>query len=100
MQPAFAEGKPAVYVTTDVWLNLPKTWLQPAYVQTQDWGAEPTRVPGAPILIDVESESTFYSPFWNIEYAVSGRDRIRTGTTRRAPCWTPGHGSPSSRGAP
>lgn len=72
VQPAFAEGKPAAYVTTDVWLNLPKTWLQPAYIQIEDWGADPTPVPDAPVLIDVESESIFYSPFWNIEYAVVG----------------------------
>ena len=72
VQPAFAEGKPAAYVTTDVWLNLPKTWLQPAYMQIEDWDADPTPVPGAPVLIDVESDSIFYSPFWNIEYAVVG----------------------------
>ena len=72
VQPAFVEEKTAAYVTTDLWLDLPLVWLQPAYFQTEDGGAEPTPVPGAPILIDVEEDSVFYSPYWNFSYAVVG----------------------------
>jgi hypothetical protein len=72
VQPAFAEGKPAAYVTTDVWLDIPKVWLQPAYREIDQWSAESTVIPNSPILIDVEEESLFYSPFWNFHLAVVG----------------------------
>jgi hypothetical protein len=72
VEPAFAEGKTAAYITTDVWLNIPQVWLQPAYVAVEDWSEPPTAVPGSPILIDVGTRSLFYSPFWNMRLAVVG----------------------------
>jgi hypothetical protein len=72
VEPAFAEGKTAAYITTDVWLNIPDVWLQPAYVTVRDWSEPPTDIAGSPILIDVGTKSLFYSPFWNVQLAVVG----------------------------
>jgi hypothetical protein len=75
--PAFSEGQPAAYVTTEIWINYADVWLQPGFVQINDpTAADPflryadgTR---APALFDVGPASTFYSPFWQIDLAVVG----------------------------
>jgi hypothetical protein len=73
VQPAFAEGQPAAYVTTEIWVNYyDAIWLQPLYSQVADLGPPPVRVADAPGVIDVGPESTFYSPFWQVSWAVVG----------------------------
>jgi hypothetical protein len=69
--PAFAEGKPAAFVTTDLWINYgaEDVWLQPLYVQSVD-GTANTLLP--PRIIDVGPKSTFYSPFWDLRLATVG----------------------------
>jgi len=67
-----AEGRTAAYVTLVVWLNIPKVWLQPAYIQVENWPIDPITVPDSPILIDVPEKTLFYSPFWNVDLAVVG----------------------------
>jgi hypothetical protein len=69
--PAFAEGKPAAFVTTDLWINYQPNdvWLQPLYVQSED-GTADTIQPAR--IIDVGPQSTFYSPFWDLKLAKVG----------------------------
>lgn len=79
VQRAFADEMPAAYVTSEVWVNYyDSVWPQPLYAQFLDAG---TQVAGAPRLIDVGPESTFYSPFWQVNFAVVGdvpADRYRS----------------------
>jgi hypothetical protein len=75
--PAFSEGQPAAYVTTEIWINYDDVWLQPGYVQVTDpTSPDPfLRYPDgrrAPVLFDVGPESTFYSPFWQLALATVG----------------------------
>jgi hypothetical protein len=69
--PAFAEGKPAAFVTTDLWINYgpQDVWLQPLYVQTEDGTANALL---GPRIIDVGPRSTFYSPFWDLSLVTVG----------------------------
>jgi hypothetical protein len=55
--PAFSEGKPAAYMTTELWRNFDEVWAQPLYVDLtrQD----------SPIF-GVDSTSRFYSPYWQV----------------------------------
>jgi hypothetical protein len=74
--PAFAEGAPAAYVTTDIWINYAEDniWPQPLYFQMVD-DTTPLRDANgadAPALVDVGPESTFYSPFWSVSRARVG----------------------------
>ncbi len=89
-QPCFAEGAPAAYVTTEVWVNYyDEVWLEPFYVQVVDPGNPPTllrdedNVRRAPAIIDVGPESTFYSPFWLVSWAVVGNVAPETYKTSR-----------------
>src|SRR5262245_7320597 len=34
--PAFSEGQPAAYVTTELWINYDDVWLQPGFIQVTD----------------------------------------------------------------
>jgi hypothetical protein len=75
--PAFAEGRPAAFVTTEIWINYDEVWAQPAYLQVVT--ADPlVRLEyssdgrPAPPLVDVGPRSTFYSPFWTFQIAVVG----------------------------
>jgi len=75
--PAFSEGQPAAYVTTEIFIDYTEIWVEPGFVQVTDpAAADPylryangTR---APVLFDVGPTSTFYSPFWKIDLAVVG----------------------------
>jgi hypothetical protein len=55
--PAFSEGKPAAYMTTEVWENFDAVWAQPLYVDI-------TRQ-NAPIF-GIDAGSRFYSPYWQV----------------------------------
>ena len=71
VQRAFAEGQPAAFVTTELWINYGDAiWLQPLYAQFI--AADLTARIDTPLVIDVGPESTFYSPFWQVNYAVVG----------------------------
>ena len=71
VQRAFAEGKPAAFVTTELWINYDDAiWLQPIYAQFI--AADLTARIDTPLVIDVGPESSFYSPFWQVNYAVVG----------------------------
>jgi hypothetical protein len=72
VQRAFADGQPAAFVSTDVWVDYGGViWLQPLYAQLLT-DAPPTPVADAPRVIDVGPDSAFYSPFWQVHYAVVG----------------------------
>lgn len=79
VQRAFADGMPAAYVTSEVWVNYyDAVWPQPLYAQYID---ADTGVSGAPRIIDVGPDSAFYSPFWQVNVAVVGdvpADRYRS----------------------
>ena len=71
VQRAFAEGKPAAFVTTELWINYGDgIWPQPIYAQFI--AADLTARIDTPLVIDVGPESSFYSPFWQVNYAVVG----------------------------
>jgi hypothetical protein len=74
--PAFAEGAPAAFVTTELWIDYDQVWLEPGYVQLDSADpvhrlAYPDGSP-SPLLIDVGPDSTFYSPFWQLKAALVG----------------------------
>jgi len=82
VQRAFAEGKPAAFVTTELWINYDSAiWPQPIYAQFI--AADLTAQIDTPLVIDVGPESTFYSPFWQVNLAVVGdvaEDRYQSTT--------------------
>lgn len=55
--PAFSEGKPAAYMTTEMWQNFDEVWAQPLYVDL-------TRK--NPPVFAVDSGTRFYSPYWQV----------------------------------
>lgn len=55
--PAFSEGKPAAYMTTEIWQNFDEVWVQPLYFDV-------TRK-DLPIF-GVDAGTRFYSPYWQI----------------------------------
>jgi hypothetical protein len=70
---AWADGYQTTYLTTEVWSNFDRVWMQPAYVPVTGWvGGTPQKLldGGAwhPIF-SVGPKSGFYSPFWQIVYA-------------------------------
>lgn len=70
---SWADGYQTSYVTTEVWSNFDRVWMQPAYVPVTGWqGGKPQKLldGGAwhPIF-SVGQRSGFYSPFWQIVYA-------------------------------
>lgn len=68
VQPAFAEGYPVGYVTTEVWSYFDEIWAQPMYVPVTGWsGGKAQEVSEHPIFT-VGTGSRFYSPFWRMIY--------------------------------
>ena len=70
---AFSEGAPAAYFTTDAWYDRSPVWVQPEYIPVTAWDPqdpEAHRLPGGESIWSVGPESSFYSPFWQIEYVV------------------------------
>jgi hypothetical protein len=68
--PAFSEGKPAAYMTTEVWQNFDQVWVQPLYVDS-------TRS-NKPIF-GIDATSRFYSPYWQVFlYALPPGKEFRT----------------------
>jgi hypothetical protein len=62
LYPAFAQGKTASMLITEVWENHPTPWVQPVYQFVK--GGSPIRG-----IFAVGVESTFYTPFWRAERA-------------------------------
>jgi hypothetical protein len=59
--PAFAEGQPAAYVTTEVWQEFERVWMQPVYVAVVPEGT-PAPLP----VFSVNAGSAFYAPYWQV----------------------------------
>jgi hypothetical protein len=79
VHPAFAEERPAAYVTSEIWSGyIDSVWLEPIYAQLASAGPPPQPlVDGgtgkqAPRIVDVGPDTTFYSPFWQVNAAVVG----------------------------
>jgi hypothetical protein len=60
-QPGWVAGQGVAFVVMDVWQDHPTPWVQPVYTALREDGS---RVPDAPNLFPVSTDSTFYSPFW------------------------------------
>lgn len=57
----FIDGQPAVWVTTELWLNFDEVWAQPLYRATRGGVV----VDGAPWVFGLGPATLFYSPFWD-----------------------------------
>jgi hypothetical protein len=69
--PAFSEGKTAAYAVAEVWQNIPQVWIQPWYVLVTSYNpASSTRLPNSLAIIDIDTTSWFYSPFWEVVFVV------------------------------
>lgn len=81
VHPAFAAGDVAAFAITEVWENHPDPWVEPVYQFVEEFDADNPfgrrktsggkPVPG---LFGVGTDSTFYSPFWRLQFAVAGSD--------------------------
>lgn len=76
--PGVAEGESAPFFITEVWQQWPEPWVQPVWA------------PGKPLsnVFSVDVDSTFYSPFWRIEWLQDvttqprgGRDALKYPST-------------------
>lgn len=76
--PAYSEGAPAAYVMPELWVDFDEVWVQPWYVLVTAWNSQsPTQnraknadgTNAAPVF-DVGPNSLFYSPLWQVYYAV------------------------------
>jgi hypothetical protein len=59
---AFAEGQPAAYLTTEVWEDYERIWLQPLYVAVPPPGSSDAPLP----VFGVGAGSAFYAPYWQV----------------------------------
>ncbi len=75
-KPAFSEGQPMGYITTDFWANYPQIWLEPMYILVTAWNTSPPAAnrlldemgnPSPPIF-SIGLQSAFWSPFWQTFY--------------------------------
>lgn len=72
--PAFSEGRPAAYTITERWLQFPKVWVQPLYVFVTGFDASGQPVAAGldnDVVFGVDTTSRFYSPYWQVYYAVA-----------------------------
>ena len=69
VQPAFADGRPAGIVTTEIYDGYPRVWAQPLYlfVSGFDPAGGPVKLAVAPVF-GVAPTSRFYSPYWQTFY--------------------------------
>jgi hypothetical protein len=68
VQPGVADGASAPFVITEVWKDHPVPWVQPVWVPRRRDGAV---MPQLINVFPVSDDSTFYSPFWQLEVVVS-----------------------------
>lgn len=72
--PAFSEGRPAAYVTTEIWEQFPRIWVQPLYVPVQSYDANgPVFYPSGDSVFGIDATSRFYSPYWQVYYFVTDK---------------------------
>jgi hypothetical protein len=71
VQPAYAEGRPAGFVVTEVWDDQPLPWIQPVYQVFRAGEVKALRT-----VFSVDVAGSFYSPFWRAEVitAAAGTD--------------------------
>src|SRR5438128_1229469 len=85
VQPAFADARPAAFVTTEIWDGFPRVWAQPLYVLVTGFDAQqgPRALPGALPIFGLSPASRFYSPYWQTYYltvpAGFAADSLRSG---------------------
>ncbi len=74
--PAFTEGLPSAYITTDIWVNFPKIWAQPLYVFVAPGNPRDPEANLLPLpwIAGVGSASAFWSPYFRITYVEVPRD--------------------------
>ena len=80
VQPAYADARPAAFVTSEIWDGFPRVWAQPIYILVTGFDAQqgPRRLPGAFPIFGLGPASRFYSPFWQTYYVtVLGREVAR-----------------------
>ena len=70
VQPAFADARPAAFVTTEIWDGFPRVWAQPLYVPVSGFDPlnGPVRVPDTNWIFAFDTGSRFYSPYWQTWY--------------------------------
>lgn len=66
VQPAFADARPAAFVTTEIWDGFPRVWAQPLYVPVTGFDpvTGPVRFPDSLSIFGCAPGSRFYSPYW------------------------------------
>ncbi|MDX2021660.1 MAG: hypothetical protein SF187_15565 [Deltaproteobacteria bacterium] len=68
--PAFDDGEPAAYVTTEYWQGFSDVWVQPMYVMAQEMKGVIQPISGALPVFSVGADSAFYSPYWRVFFVV------------------------------
>lgn len=70
VQPAFADARPAAFVTTEIWDGFPRVWAQPVYVPVTGFDSlnGPIRAPDTNWIFAFGAGSRFYSPYWQTYY--------------------------------
>jgi hypothetical protein len=76
--PAYSEGEPAAYVLTEIWIGFREIWVQPWYFLVSAWNEKTPGMNRAkdqmgvnyPAIWEVHPKSLFYSPFWQVYYAL------------------------------
>jgi hypothetical protein len=85
VQPAFADARPAAFVTTEIWDGFPRVWAQPLYILVTGFDPQlgPQRLLGALPIFGMGTGSRFYSPFRQTFYvtvpAGFAADSLRSG---------------------
>jgi len=70
VRPGLSAGASVPFVVTDIWQDHPTTWVQPVWVPLNATGqplAADTAGEPAYNVFSVDVDSTFYSPFWQLE---------------------------------
>lgn len=84
ISPAFCQGEPAAYVTTEVWYDYAPIWWQPLYVLVTEYDASNlwgNVLPGSLPIFSVGPNSSFYSPYWQVYFVVVPPDTDPTSIT-------------------
>jgi hypothetical protein len=70
VQPAFADARPAAFVTTEIWDGFPRVWAQPLYVPVSGFDPidGPLPAPDTSWIFAFGAGSRFYSPYWQTWY--------------------------------
>jgi hypothetical protein len=67
--PAFTEGEASAYMSTDVWINFPKVWVQPLYIFVSGFTASGAPMPlDLPWVMGVGPQSAFWSPYFRVTF--------------------------------